>query len=139
MSPRNAKRGAVGQRVSRVDGLLKATGKATFTAEYKIDHIAHAVLVLARIARGTLARIDTSAARRAPGGQRRHHPGERPAHARGPVFGSPTGEPAAAASRIRHLGTNQIYYYGQPIAVVVAETLEEAEQAATLIAVGMRR
>jgi xanthine dehydrogenase YagR molybdenum-binding subunit len=69
------------------------------------------------------------------GGQRRHHPGERPAHARGPVFGSPTGEPAAAASRIRHLGTNQIYYYGQPIAVVVAETLEEAEQAATLIAV----
>jgi xanthine dehydrogenase YagR molybdenum-binding subunit len=135
MRPGHTKRGAVGHTVSRVDGLLKATGKATFTAEYHIDNLAHAVLVLARIARGTIQRVDTSAARRAPGVvtviTRENAPRMRATE----VFGAATTEPAAAASSIQHLATDQIHYYGQPIAVVVAETLEQAEHAATLVAV----
>jgi xanthine dehydrogenase YagR molybdenum-binding subunit len=134
MSAGRERRGAVGQRVSRVDGLLKAAGQATFTAEYKIDDVAHAALVLASIVKGRLARIDTSAARREPGVIAvLTHENAPPMHAV-ETFGPDSTEPAAAASSIPPLGT-EIFYYGQPIAVVVAATVEQAEHAATLVMV----
>jgi xanthine dehydrogenase YagR molybdenum-binding subunit len=135
MSPGSAKRGAVGQSVSRVDGLLKATGKAKFTAEYNLANVAHAALVLARIARGKIQRIDISAARGAAGVIAVITHENAPAMRATEVFGATSTEPAAAASSIPHLGTDQVYYYGQPTAVVVAETIEQAEHAATLVAV----
>jgi xanthine dehydrogenase YagR molybdenum-binding subunit len=135
MSAVQTKRGAVGQPVNRVDGPFKVAGKAPFTAEYAIENLAHAAPVLARIARGRIVRIDTSAARRAPGVleviTRENAPKMREAE----VFGPETSEPAAAASSIQHLVTDQIYYYGQPIAVVVAESREQAAYAATLVVV----
>ncbi len=134
MTPETTRRGAVGWGVSRVDGLLKASGAATFTAEYRVAGIAHAVLVPARTASGRIARIDPSAAVRAPGVVAVMTCGNAPATHATDVFGTPA-EPAAAASSIRHLGTDRIHYYGQPVAVVVADTLEQAEHAATLVAV----
>jgi xanthine dehydrogenase YagR molybdenum-binding subunit len=134
MSAVYMKRGAVGQPVNRVDGLVKVAGKAPFTAEYAIKNLAHAAPVLARIARGRVVRIDTSAAR-APGVLDIIWRGNAPKMHEAEVFGVAASEPAAAASSIQHLVTDQIYYYGQPIAVVVAETREQAAHAATLVVV----
>ena len=67
MSPRIVKHGAIGQPFSRVDGRLKVTGAATFTAEYKVENITHGALVFSRIARGKIKNIDTRAALEAPG------------------------------------------------------------------------
>jgi xanthine dehydrogenase YagR molybdenum-binding subunit len=133
-----AKRGAVGRPMSRVDGLAKVMGRATFTAEYQIENLAHAALVLARIARGQVERIDTAAARSAPGVVAVITRENAPALCVTDVFGTVGSEPAAAASSIPHLATDRLYYYGQPIAVVVAETTEQAEHAATLVAVEYR-
>jgi xanthine dehydrogenase YagR molybdenum-binding subunit len=135
MTPVATKRGAVGQRLSRVDGLLKASGRATFTAEYELDHVAHAALVLARIARGRITRIDTTVARQAPGVLAVITHQNAPTMHETEMFGPTSAEPAAAASDIRHLATDEIHYYGQPIAVVVAESREQADHASTLVAV----
>ena len=51
------------------------------------------------------------------------------------VFGEESDQPGAASSSIPYLNTEEIYFYGQPIAVIVAETLEQAEHAATLVTV----
>jgi xanthine dehydrogenase YagR molybdenum-binding subunit len=52
-----------------------------------------------------------------------------------PVFGSDSEEMGAAACSILFLNTDEIWFYGQPVAVVVAETHEQAEDAATLVVV----
>jgi xanthine dehydrogenase YagR molybdenum-binding subunit len=67
MSTGMVKPGAIGQPFSRVDGRLKTTGAAPFTAEYKVANIAHAALVFSRVARGRITAIDTQQADNAPG------------------------------------------------------------------------
>ena len=57
----------VGKPIHRVDGQLKVTGKATFSAEFQLEHVAYGALVSSSIARGRLASIDQSAAASAPG------------------------------------------------------------------------
>ncbi|BBJ37771.1 hypothetical protein SSPO_004890 [Streptomyces antimycoticus] len=47
---------AVGAPLSRVDGRLKVTGKATYAAEYDVDGAVHAILVGSRIGRGRFRR-----------------------------------------------------------------------------------
>src|SRR5690242_21042102 len=98
MSSASVKHGAVGRSVSRVDGVMKATGRATFAAEYRLPNLAHATLVPARIPRGRVVAIDDSGARRSAGVlgvmTRENAPEMRPAE----VFGSTDTEPAADAS-----------------------------------------
>ena len=65
---------AVGKPVNRVDGRLKVTGTATFSAEYPLPGLLHAVLVQSTIARG---KIRDHRRRRRPQGARgvgRVHP-----------------------------------------------------------------
>ena len=135
MSPRAVKPGAIGQPFSRVDGRLKTTGKATFAAEYKVDDVTHGALVFSRIARGTIKYIDTRAAANAPGVisvlTHENAPEMKPTA----VFGEESEPPGAASSSIPYLNTDEVYFYGQPIAVIVAATLEQAEHAATLVTV----
>ncbi|HEV7499141.1 MAG TPA: xanthine dehydrogenase family protein molybdopterin-binding subunit, partial [Vicinamibacteria bacterium] len=57
----------VGQPVERVDGRLKVTGKATFSAEFRPPGLVHAVAVQSTIARGAIEGIDLEAARTLPG------------------------------------------------------------------------
>lgn len=135
MNANMVKPGAIGQPFSRVDERLKVTGEATFAAEYKIANLAHGVLVLSRIARGTIKRIDTSAAEREPGiiTVLTHENAPRMRTAK--VFGSGSEDSGAASSNLRYLNTNEVYFNGQPVAVVVAETLEQAEHAVTLVVV----
>src|SRR4030095_84315 len=135
MSPRVVKPGAIGQPFSRVDGRLKTTGKATFAAEYNVDDVTHGALVFSRMARGKIKHIDTHAAATAPGVLSVLTHENAPAMKPTAVFGDESEQPGAASSSIPYLNTDEIYFYGQPIALIVAETLEQAEYAATLVTV----
>jgi xanthine dehydrogenase YagR molybdenum-binding subunit len=135
MNTRVVKPGAIGQPFSRVDGRLKTTGTATFAAEYNVDNVTHGALVFSRIARGTIKHIDTRAAATAPGVIRVLTHENAPAMKKTAVFGEESDQPGAASSSIQYLNTNEVYFYGQPVAVIIAETLEQAEHAATLVLV----
>ena len=56
-----------GKPRDRVDGRLKVTGTAQFSAEYPQKNLAYAVLIGSKIARGSVKSIDTSLAEKAPG------------------------------------------------------------------------
>ena len=58
---------SIGKPLQRVDGRAKVTGRATYSAEQKVPHLAHAVMVMSTVARGRIAGIDTATARRVPG------------------------------------------------------------------------
>jgi xanthine dehydrogenase YagR molybdenum-binding subunit len=131
---RTIKPGAIGQPFSRVDGRLKVTGQATFAAEYKVENLAHAALVFSAIARGKIKSIATGVAEKAPGVISVLTHENAPEMKQTSVFGN-SEEMGAVASSILFLNTDEIWFDGQPVAVVVAETHEQAEDAATLVVV----
>src|SRR5439155_26072608 len=104
-------------------------------AEYKVEGVTHGALVFSRIARGKIKNIDTRAAETAPGVIAVLTHENAPTMKETPVFGSGSEAMGAASSTILYLNTKEIYFYGQPIAVIVAETAEQAEHAATLVLV----
>ena len=57
----------IGQPLSRVDGVKKVTGAATYSAEHKIPRLAHAVLVMSTIAHGRISAVDSAAAEKMRG------------------------------------------------------------------------
>ena len=124
--------GVVGAPLDRVEGPLKVTGRATYAAEYAgQDKVAYGFLLQSSIAKGRITNIDTSAAERAPGVlavltyENANPPqGQGPKTPDGPVSGK-RGVPELADDRIDH--------YGQPVALVVAATYEEARSAAHLV------
>ncbi|MEJ7740942.1 MAG: xanthine dehydrogenase family protein molybdopterin-binding subunit [Chitinophagaceae bacterium] len=118
--------------LDRVDGKLKVTGTATYSAEYQIPNLAYGVLVSSTIARGTIKSIDTKPAERAPGvlGVITHLNSLKiPGYETGgkPSKGRTTGQ------ALRIFNSDIIYFNGQPIAIVVAQTLERALYAASLV------
>ena len=122
----------IGQSVDRVDGRLKVTGRATYAAEHKIANAAQAVLVRSRIARGRIRQIDGREAERAAGvlfvlTHKNMPPLQKPGDAS--AVGTIPGENRLPFS------DDRIYYGGQHVALVVAETLEQAEYAAGLVKV----
>ena len=58
---------AVGQPLTRVDGLDKVTGRAKYAADFDASKIAYAWLVQSTVAKGTITSIDTSRATALPG------------------------------------------------------------------------
>ncbi len=127
---------AVGKPLDRVDGRLKVTGQARYAAEAKVPDAAHAVLVLSNIAKGTVKSFDTAAAEKAPGvlavitprNAPRVTVPKDPFALTDPQHGHP----------LQPLQDDHVYYNGQPIAVVVADTLERARLAADLVRVTYR-
>jgi xanthine dehydrogenase YagR molybdenum-binding subunit len=113
----------VGQPHDRIDGPLKTTGTAPYAYEQHAatpDH-AYGYIVASSIARGRIAGIDTQAARRAPG-----------------VLAVVTAADAGKLGKgkyntARLLGGPEIQHYHQAVAVVVAETFEQARAAASLV------
>lgn len=127
------KHGLLGTPVSRLDGPLKVQGAARFAAEVVVENMVYAAIAFATIARGRIATLDTDAAEVAPGVvlvmTHRNAPRMNPPA----VFGSsPT---AAGSADLPILQNDRIHWNGQPIAVVLAETQEQADYAASLIAV----
>ncbi len=118
----------LGQALDRVDGRLKVTGQARYPAEFPLDNLTHAVLVQGTIASGRIRHIDTSAAEAAPGVRAVLTHRNAPQLNRGPAnfLGSAPPPP---------LQDDHIYYNGQHVAIVVAETFEQATFAATLISI----
>lgn len=119
----------VGQRVSRVDGPAKVKGEATYSAEFGLPKLAHAVLVSATIPHGRVRRIGTEAALAVPGvlDVLTH---ESEGMKLGKVMSYPLG-PAGTA--ILPLQDDRVQFRGQPIAAVLAESLEAARHAALLL------
>ena len=58
---------SVGQALPRVDGRLKVTGGARFTAEHRPDGLVHGVVIGSAIARGRVASVDSAEAQALPG------------------------------------------------------------------------
>ncbi len=117
----------VGEPRDRVDGRAKVTGRATYAAEAPVRNAVHAVIVQSTIACGEITAIDAVAAERSFG-----------------VLAvlTPKNMPKLDDSKIKLHAENRlplsdlkIHYAGQHIAVVVADTLERARHAATLITV----
>ncbi len=127
---------AIGKPLDRVDGRLKVTGGARYAAEARVADPAHGVLVLSTVAKGTVTGIDAAAAEKAPGvlaviTYRNAPRASLPEKAKASV--DPTvGRP------LQPLQDDRVHYHGQPVAVVVAETLERATQAAALVRVSYR-
>ena len=118
---------AIGAGMDRVDGRLKVTGGAIFSAEHATPRLAHAVLVQSTIPKGRIASIDTAGASAMRGVllvlthlNAPHLPKPKPP---GPDEQPPT-------PKLNLLQDDQVLYNGQPIAVVVADTLEHAQDAA---------
>ena len=103
----------------RYDGIAKVTGRAKYAAEFPVDTVAYAYIVQATIPAGTIASIDQSAATRAAGVYSIITP-----------FNAPK---LTVPGNVNVLQDTNVVYNGQPIAVVVARSLPEAQQAAKLL------
>jgi xanthine dehydrogenase YagR molybdenum-binding subunit len=117
----------IGDPLSRVDGRLKVTGGAKYSGEYKLPGLTYGVLVSATIASGSVMAIDTKAAERAPGVLAVITPFNAP---KVPGYQPDAARPARG---LKLFNDNKVYFNGQPIALVVAETFERATYAAALI------
>ena len=115
----------IGQAQSRLDGPDKVTGRARYTADTPVEGVTHGVLVGATIAKGTIKTIDDRAALAAPGVIRVF------TYRNTPRFAKLDNPPAGVT--VWPLQDDQVSYEGQPVALVVADTLENATEAARLI------
>jgi xanthine dehydrogenase YagR molybdenum-binding subunit len=122
----------IGQPVSRVDGRQKVTGAATYAAEFDVPNLAHAAVVRSTIENGRIISIDTAEAERAAGVLAVLTHRNAPRLAYRPYKGLPD---PAVGERLHVLQDNRVNHQGQPIALVVADTLEQANHAATLVRV----
>jgi xanthine dehydrogenase YagR molybdenum-binding subunit len=118
----------IGQPLDRVDGRLKVTGKARYAAEHALPGLAHAVIVQSTVPRGTVLRMSTSEAESAPGVLAVLTPRNAPAFP-----GAANFKPSPFLPRLIALQDSEVLYNGQPIALVVADTLERARHAASLV------
>ena len=126
---------AVGAPIDRVDGRLKVMGKARYAAEFRPTGLVHCVAVQSTIAKGTIAAIDSAAARGAPGvlAVLTHENAPKLKSLKG-------GDPSSghAGEDLPALSGTEIHFAGQYVALVVAEKLESARRAAALVRVSYR-
>jgi xanthine dehydrogenase YagR molybdenum-binding subunit len=133
--PMMHKHGYVGKPLSRVDGPSKVKGEARFTAEFKIENLAYAALVYSTIAKGRAVRIDASEAEKVSGLIAIITHENAPQMKAPPLVDLSDIGKGSAASNLPALQDNKVNWDGQPLAVVVAETLDQAEYAASLVRV----
>jgi xanthine dehydrogenase YagR molybdenum-binding subunit len=119
----------IGQPLTRRDGVLKVTGAAKYAADQHPSGMLYAVLAVSSIARGRVAHLDVAAAKDHPGVAEVITPANRPALAQDPDEKS-----NPFMFRLDLLQNDRVRYAGQPIAVVIAETLEAATEGAALLA-----
>ena len=115
----------IGNPTPRIDGPQKTTGTAEYSADFHFDRMAHAVPVCATIASGRIAKLDTSDAEKMPGVLLVLHHGNI-----GPLYRTVPGDDNATNSEVRSAFEDEIVrHWGQYVAVVIAETLEQATAA----------
>jgi xanthine dehydrogenase YagR molybdenum-binding subunit len=116
--------GVVGTPLERVDGRAKVTGAATYTADHRFPDLAHAVLVTSAIAQGRVASVEAAAAEAVAGVLAVL------THENSPRLRGRLGRDADDNHAIQALQDAAVRYADQPVAVVVAETLEQAREGA---------
>lgn len=118
-----------GKPLDRVDGRLKVTGAAHYSAEIPLANLSYAVLIGSEIAAGTISELDTSIAENSPGVQAIL------THLNAPKFIKLTtfATGGAAAENRLPLTDGTIYHSGQYVGVVIADTFEQATHAASLV------
>ncbi|MEW9855952.1 xanthine dehydrogenase family protein molybdopterin-binding subunit [Novosphingobium sp. M1R2S20] len=119
--------GVIGSPLNRLDGPAKVTGTAPYAAEYSVEGCLEGVLVTATVAKGSVESIDQDSVLSMPGVVA--------------VITDPrmTTRPAqGGAGKAPVQGPGKVDYYGQPIALVVAETFEQARDASKHLKVTYR-
>jgi xanthine dehydrogenase YagR molybdenum-binding subunit len=120
----------IGRETPRVDGPLKVTGAAQYTSDFHFPGLLYAVPVGATIAKGSLKKLETAIAEKMPGVRAILHRGNI-----GKIFRSKPGEGFEGICEERRppFDDDVIRYYGQYIALAVAETFETAKAAADAV------
>jgi len=122
----------VGRAIDRVDGAAKVTGGARFSAEHPIENLVHAEPVFSSISKGKVTHLDLSAAKAHPGVIAVITPEDMP-RLKPPSLFSLLKPDKFAASNLPIFQDNRVYWNGQVIALVIAETHEQAQEAASLV------
>jgi len=121
----------IGAGVPRIEGRAKTTGMAFFSADYHFPGMVHLVPVCSTISKGRVTRVDDLQARQMPGVLRVMYHGNAPA-----MYRPPADDADALVEENRPpFDDNIVYYGGQYVAAVVAETIEQAQAAAETIRV----
>jgi len=123
----------VGQAIDRVDGAVKTTGGAKFAAEIPYANLAHAALAHSTVSRGRITAVDTAAAEAIDGVISVITHLNAVAMQPPPKVSPVDIDSLASGTTVNYLNTDEVSWNGQPIAVVVAETLEAAREAAALV------
>jgi xanthine dehydrogenase YagR molybdenum-binding subunit len=123
--------GIIGAVVPRIDGPLKTTGTARYAVDHNFPNLAHGVAVQSTIGKGRIRTINTSVAEKMPGVLLILHHG----NIQGVFRTYPHQEDGSMAESRPPFEDDKIYYWGQYVAAVVAETLEQARAAAETIRV----
>lgn len=118
----------IGQNLTRRDGVLKVTGAARYAADNHPPGMLHAVLAVSSIARGRVTFLDIAAAKRHPGVVEVMTQANKP-----PLAEDPDAKTNPFMFRLDLLQNDRVRYANQPIAVVIAETLEAATEGAALL------
>jgi xanthine dehydrogenase YagR molybdenum-binding subunit len=121
----------IGKPLPRPDGVEKVTGRAQYTADNSAPDLLHAVLVTASIPAGRVTSIGIDEAMREAGVE------SVLTHQDMPKFGRMGGPPTAQS--FMPMQSGQIRYEGQPVAIVLASTLEAAEAGARKVLVHYKR
>lgn len=123
---------AIGKPLARIDGRAKVTGHARYAAEFNQKGQAYAVIVSATAGLGRVTAIDSASVSRMPGIIAVISHLNAPGLAYGPHKG--VIDPAVG-ERLHVLQDDRVRFHGQPVAVVVADTLDHAERAAVALRV----
>lgn len=116
--------GVLGRPLDRPEGSLKVSGRAPYAHEWRPDGLCHGVLVRATVAKGRVVEVDSAAVEAMPGVLAVLADDRL---LRNPAQGTANEAPVQGVSRIAYLG--------QPIALVIAETFEQARHGAQALAV----
>jgi xanthine dehydrogenase YagR molybdenum-binding subunit len=129
-APAHVRHGSnIGQPLTRRDGVLKVTGAALYAADQHPPGMLYAVLAVSSIARGRVAFLDVAAAKGHPGVVEVMTPANKPRLAQ-----DPDEKTNPFMFRLDLLQSDRVRYANQPIAVVIAKTLEAATEGAALLA-----
>ncbi len=120
----------LGAAVPRIDGPLKTSGTARYSADFNLPRIVHAIPVCATIGSGRITRLDASRAERMRGVLKVYCYGNIPKLYRP----DPSGRAWISESRMP-FEDETILYNGQYVALVVAETMDQAREAAATVQV----
>ena len=120
----------IGRQTPRIDGPFKVSGTAMYASDFNFPGLLYAVPVEATIANGKLQKLDTGEAEKMPGVRAIFHRANI-----GPIFRSVLQPPNGGIVDERRppLADEVIRYYGQYIAVAVADTFEAAKAAADAV------